>query len=1307
MSEPLGFSNQTIQVFAYEGFNYEISNPDPLSTLNTVSNTAGLNPASLYFTKNGNTSYTFQVSDLGNKLAAGTTEFFTLTNTAPRSAAYTVAVNPGRFLDASGGDPLLGQSFTFFKNEPITRIRIVAPSFDLKPPSSVPTLPPGVTFVEVDSNIYDISGIPLVTVPNSNYLLIGVESGGSKVVTTRINMAISNERVQLSLDGTPVISNMIDGVAIEPRTLTAVLPQGASVLRYRFPTFPNGIVVTDSSGTVQTSPFTPVDASFTMVISGTPTLAAAEEFRAAGATSTGLVYTVQASRISPLPLIENTQQFQFAFGETVLFNAFTIPDLYVGVPITPVNIRAETYFSTSTPAPPIASIVSPDLGFGLNLSFDVSTSLAQLSGTPNVAGSSPTTFRATNSNGITRDIVKSINVSNDSVTFSSPTDLSYTFILSRPVNQFKPGFYESNIQFATTVASGREVILSANALVGTGLSLDSNGFIVGIPTQITPSTALDVVATVSGSPATATKTVTFEIVDDAFTFTDIPSSNFNFIENVPITPFSVSVTTLSGRNVVGFSQTGFPSGLSINPAGVFAGTIPTNDPSSGNLTVIATTGFSSGSNVYAYTIQPDAVLILSPVSTLFMSLSQPIGPVQIQGVAFSGRTVSNYQFVDLPETYGLTIGSTTGLLNGTLGSGIPPDPLLPVLSNFQIQADAGDSTASLDVTFQTINPYVKRSFVALQSVDTLGEVSNVVSIYISDNYSNWSQLSNFGESIIPITDFHVKYTGPETNEISYLQYPGQPSIQRYTAGPGFTEIGNGSNMPAFTTDGSGTWWAVANAVIDAINDGDNDGDVYVEEFNQFYGNIAKSVDNGVTWTDLSDIPGYGEDGAIVYSPRLPVIGGVGIHPYREFGVSLRYKDDVLLLGGTNRSIGNPDDDQAIDASALMRSTDQGATWTSPTLFAEVAGFNLDVSGMWLAYGSELYRTDFEGPPVPGESNVQGYGLPPVSNAITIKYSTNQGVSWSNATGSSTFITYDITHGDGMWLATGVTSSYGRDVRFSSNGTTWQSVDLSTNSLFAAADTNPQPPTGLGPVMFNGTSWNMFVVRPLNVLDSQSAIRTELYRHDTVSSLASNWTAIDLSGSFPDVVFLDNVYGTSDRIFVGYTPDNLIKQSGDPIPFLTFTTGATGPTLTSPTQLSFLLYQYILITPIQLEATGTGVVYFFVEADALPPGLTFNPRTNRLSGTPAQIGTTSITIYAKDDVGTTEFRLSFTVIIPRIIRKQEGAGAYTSLLRQYTEVLGAQGARDNRALPNQERALGEFMSPEGPEVVTQSNECCRT
>jgi hypothetical protein len=130
-----------------------------------------------------------------------------------------------------------------------------------------------------------------------------------------------------------------------------------------------------------------------------------------------------------------------------------------------------------------------------------------------------------------------------------------------------------------------------------------------------------------------------------------------------------------------------------------------------------------------------------------------------------------------------------------------------------------------------------------------------------------------------------------------------------------------------------------------------------------------------------------------------------------------------------------------------------------------------------------------------------------------------------------------------------------------------------------------------------------------------------------------------------------------------------------------------------------MYQYIPVS-IPLVATGTGQIYFFIVADDLPAGLTFNPITNTISGKPALAGNFTTRIYIKDSNGVTEINLYFTVNVPRVIRQQDGAGAYTYLLRQYTEVLAAQNARDNRVLPNQERALGEFMSPEAPNVITQ-------
>jgi hypothetical protein len=230
-----------------------------------------------------------------------------------------------------------------------------------------------------------------------------------------------------------------------------------------------------------------------------------------------------------------------------------------------------------------------------------------------------------------------------------------------------------------------------------------------------------------------------------------------------------------------------------------------------------------------------------------------------------------------------------------------------------------------------------------------------------------------------------------------------------------------------------------------------------------------------------------------------------------------------------------------------------------------------------------------------------------------------------------------------------------------------------------------------------------VTRPLDISEGESDIRTELYVHTPGTSLAtpSNWTAIDLSASFADVSYNEFTTFSNSRLFLGYTPDNLIRENGEPIPFLSFST-PVGPTFTSPTITSYFEYQYVPITPIQIQATGVGEVYYFANAADLPTGLSFNPLTAQITGAPVQIGNDSVTIYAKDDNGTTSLVLSFTTVIPRIIRKQDGAAAYTSLLRQYTEVLAAQSARDTRALPSEMRTLGEFMSPVPPSVITASN-----
>jgi hypothetical protein len=268
----------------------------------------------------------------------------------------------------------------------------------------------------------------------------------------------------------------------------------------------------------------------------------------------------------------------------------------------------------------------------------------------------------------------------------------------------KTGYYPSNIRFTAAAASGRAVSFSTPAFSGTGLSLDSSGLLTGIPSAVTPLTDLVVTATSVGTTATATKTVKFSILNDVFTFADVSASSLGFIQNRAITPFQIQVSTLSGRNVIDFSQSGFSSGLTINPAGVVSGT-PLGD-TSGNVIINATTGFSSGTRDFSYSIIPDAVVFRVPQGSYNYTAGDPVGSIDIDAVSYSGLTVSNYD-LSLSPTYGLTLASTTGILSGTWTSGVPPDTVLPSLCNFTINAQAGGTRPSLSTTF-TANPVLDR-----------------------------------------------------------------------------------------------------------------------------------------------------------------------------------------------------------------------------------------------------------------------------------------------------------------------------------------------------------------------------------------------------------------------------------------------------------------------------------------------------------------------------------------------------------------------------------------------------------------------
>ena len=421
MSIPLQFVDNTLTTYVYEPFSYTISNPDSGTYTLGFTKSAGI--PSGYIVNNGSNVV---FSTLSNGIPQGTTQTFTVTATAGSTvltSSNRVINNTGRFLDNDvSGNSYDGRSFAFYKNEPITPLTLAAP-ISIAVPTSVPTLPPGLTYTSNASNIYSITGTPLATVPQSNYLVIGKGTGVNlgKIVTSQFGLSVSNERVQLNLTGTPIVSPMTVGTPISQRVLTAAYPPYPSggTLRYSWFGLPDGIVVKDFLGNTQPgTSFLPTDPSSTLIVTGTPTITAANAYRDAGITSNVVTFT--ATRTNPLPQISNSQAMTFAFGETVLFDTPSVPILYSGVALdqSATFFRAQTYFGTASP---ISNIFSPDLRADLSINFVAAEGRGYLTGTPNTTtGTTSYTIRAINSNAISRDLSVPITVATDFVTFSSP-----------------------------------------------------------------------------------------------------------------------------------------------------------------------------------------------------------------------------------------------------------------------------------------------------------------------------------------------------------------------------------------------------------------------------------------------------------------------------------------------------------------------------------------------------------------------------------------------------------------------------------------------------------------------------------------------------------------------------------------------------------------------------------------------------------------------------------------------------------------------------------------------------------------------
>ena len=191
-----------------------------------------------------------------------------------------------------------------------------------------------------------------------------------------------------------------------------------------------------------------------------------------------------------------------------------------------------------------------------------------------------------------------------------------------------------------------------------------------------------------------------------------------------------------------------------------------------------------------------------------------------------------------------------------------------------------------------------------------------------------------------------------------------------------------------------------------------------------------------------------------------------------------------------------------------------------------------------------------------------------------------------------------------------------------------------------------------------------------------------------------------SGWTSTVITTEFTAGDANTRFLSYSIQTV--DPGEDSTTITFPTPTTGPTFTSPAQTTYAVWQYMPIPAIVFTAPGA-TAYFISE---LPVGLQWNSATRTITGACMRIGQQTFSVYARDGSGgITVLTVTMIVNVPRIIKKQNGAGAYTALVRDYTEVNAAINARDTRVNPVEEAALGSFASPYAPDVVTPSNCKC--
>lgn len=548
---------------------------------------------------------------------------------------------------------------------------------------AVPVLPTGLSF----SNISNIVGIPRTQQAQKNYQIIASNS---------LNGSISTGAIAISV-GVPVVrifppSASFSGLT-PTGTFTALVPSTiySSSFAYMWtPSLPSGLVFTDISNTpLPNLPFYPTDPSKTIKLAGTADMTDAFGFPSSGLVTVTLSgYYKDATNVQTI----GTSVLSFQFAETVLMTTSVSSTMYVGKALgsNDVVITARSYFPSTSA---ISNFTVPGLPDGLSVAGSGPWHLA---GTPTSAGTTSTTASAVNFHGISNSTPLTFTINPDIVTFTQ-TPANPTFTVSLPIvgNEF---------QVQAVATSGSAITYTSSVNLATyGLSLNSvTGVVSGVPIlNFGPGLVVFTATDALGASATYSNTA-FTIQRDVFTW---PAYAPTYFQNRVVTPYQITVSTLSGRAIQSFTSANMPPGLSLSPSGLITGTF--TGATNSTFTVTATTGYQSpittASQTYSYIAKADNLLILlangtDPISNTFSN-------VQFASVQYSSDTLVNATYaitgtypLQYPEPL-LTIspsGSMSGDFTGVAGP--YPTYLVDVESSYNGVTSTVTSVLSLGNT---------------------------------------------------------------------------------------------------------------------------------------------------------------------------------------------------------------------------------------------------------------------------------------------------------------------------------------------------------------------------------------------------------------------------------------------------------------------------------------------------------------------------------------------------------------------------------------------------------------------------------